>query len=72
MHEPAGELTRQVGFFQLSDDGAGSAVAAAPTRAQTAAAEAEAVFAAVRNSPQPRAVRMAEPAGADAGMWKEF
>ena len=74
MHEQAGELTRQVGFFQLSDDGATSVASAAPTRAQTVAAEAEAVFAAVRNT-APAAIRPArapvEPASAT-GVWKEF
>jgi len=74
MHEQAGELTRQVGFFHLSDDGAASAASAASTRAKTVAAEAEAVFAAVRNT-APAAVRPAraavEPASAT-GVWKEF
>jgi hypothetical protein len=74
MHEQAGELTRQVGFFHLSDDAATSVASAATARAQTVAAEAEAVFAAVRNT-APVAARPArlpvEPASAT-GVWKEF
>jgi hypothetical protein len=43
-------------------------------QASAVVAEAEAVFAAVRNTPPVRAVRVAEPvaAVADAGVWKEF
>jgi len=73
MHEQAGELTRQVGFFHLSDD-VEAVSPAVPARAQTVVAEAEAVFAAVRNtSPAPvRSARApAEPASAT-GVWKEF
>jgi methyl-accepting chemotaxis protein len=73
MHEQAGELTRQVGFFQLSDD-VEPVSPAASARTKTVVAEAEAVFAAVRNSsPAPvRAARApAEPASAT-GVWKEF
>ncbi len=68
MQEQANELTRQVGFFQLQD-----VAVAAPVKARNAgaAAEVEAVFAAVRNAPAPsRASRVAETA--DAGAWKEF
>jgi len=68
MHEQAGELARQVGFFQLEGHGE---VATEKARSQSVMAEAEAVFAAVRGSsaPAPRAPR-AE--AADAGAWKEF
>jgi methyl-accepting chemotaxis protein len=69
MHEQAGELARQVSFFQLGDDSAEPATEKARTK--TVMAEAEAVFAAVRNTPaagrQPRT-----PEAADAGSWKEF
>ena len=68
MQEQANELTRQVGFFQLQD-----VAVAAPVKARNAgaAAEVEAVIAAVRNAPTPsRASRVAETA--DAGAWKEF
>ena len=75
MQEQANELARQVAFFRLDGDGVAAAPApvAKPT-ASTVVAEAEAVFAAVRNSPAPRTVRVAEPAAAvaDAGVWKEF
>ncbi|MDO1530411.1 methyl-accepting chemotaxis protein [Fulvimonas sp. R45] len=64
MQEQAAELSGQVGFFELG----GRAAEPAP-RPSTAVAEAEAVFAAVRNAP-PRAAR--EPETADAGAWKEF
>ncbi len=70
MQEQAGELARQVGFFQLSDEVATPATEKA--RGQTVMAEAEAVFAAVRNSPAASA-RPSRPAeAADAGAWKEF
>ena len=73
MQEQAGELTQQVGFFQL-DEKMGDVAASVTTRARTVAAEAEAVFAAVRSTPaQPAAKpspRTAETA--DAGAWKEF
>ncbi|MGB3391883.1 MAG: methyl-accepting chemotaxis protein [Stenotrophomonas sp.] len=76
MHEQAGELTRQVGFFQVSEETAERAEAAAAVKAKTAATEAEAVFAAVRSSalaPAPaRAAREAVEATSDAGVWKEF
>ncbi|WP_245187953.1 methyl-accepting chemotaxis protein [Frateuria flava] len=72
MQEQAGELSRQVAFFRLDGD---AAPASAPAKPQAASvvAEAEAVFAAVRNTPV-RAARAAEPAAvtADAGAWKEF
>ncbi|MFC4528027.1 MCP four helix bundle domain-containing protein [Dyella halodurans] len=70
MQEQAGELARQVGFFHLSDEAATPATEKA--RGQTVMAEAEAVFAAVRNSPAASA-RPSRPAEvADAGAWKEF
>ncbi|ODV12392.1 MAG: chemotaxis protein [Rhodanobacter sp. SCN 68-63] len=73
MQEQAAELTQQVGFFQL-DERMGEMAASVTTRAKTVAAEAEAVFAAVRSTPvqpAPKASpRMAETA--DAGAWKEF
>jgi methyl-accepting chemotaxis protein-1 (serine sensor receptor) len=73
MQEQAAELTQQVGFFQL-DESMGDVAASVTTRARTVAAEAEAVFAAVRGTPaQPAAKaapRVAETA--DAGAWKEF
>jgi methyl-accepting chemotaxis protein len=68
MQEQANELTRQVGFFQIQD---GAVAAPVKTRNAGAAAEVEAVIAAVRNAPMPsRAARVAETA--DAGAWKEF
>jgi len=67
MQEQAGDLSSQVGFFHLADDGA-AAEAAPPERAKDVARATEAVFAAVRKAP-PRAVA-AE--AADAGAWKEF
>ncbi|MEI7035973.1 methyl-accepting chemotaxis protein [Fulvimonas yonginensis] len=72
MQEQAGELARQVAFFRLEGDAAQAAPLA--PRASNVVAEAEAVFAAVRNTPPARTVRMAEPAvaEADAGVWKEF
>jgi methyl-accepting chemotaxis protein len=71
MHEQASELTRQVGFFHLSSDVVAAPVAAkvAPA-AGNAVAEAEAVFAAVRQSSPKVAPRTAETA--DSGAWKEF
>jgi methyl-accepting chemotaxis protein len=71
MQEQAGELTHQVGFFQLSGDAAPAPSVAA--RSNHVAAETEAVFAAVRSAPAARAPRTAaEPATAHAGAWKEF
>ncbi|KZC20523.1 MULTISPECIES: methyl-accepting chemotaxis protein [Rhodanobacter] len=67
MQEQAGDLSNQVGFFRLADDGAASP-AAPPERAKDVARATEAVFAAVRKAP-PRAIA-AETA--DAGVWKEF
>ncbi|MCX7515332.1 methyl-accepting chemotaxis protein [Frateuria hangzhouensis] len=69
MQEQSGELARQVAFFQLDGDDA----AAAGPAAEKVVAEAEAVFAAVRNTPV-RAVRATAPVAtvADAGAWKEF
>jgi methyl-accepting chemotaxis protein len=69
MQEQANELTRQVGFFQISNSTAQAAVAP-KVRAAAAAAEVEAVFAAVRNAGPARASRASETA--DSGAWKEF
>jgi methyl-accepting chemotaxis protein len=74
MHEQAGELTQQVGFFQLNGSGAAPAASPEPTRPKSAAAEAEAVFATVRGTvPAPvRPLRAAVEASSETGMWKEF
>jgi methyl-accepting chemotaxis protein len=71
MHEQAGELTHQVGFFRLAGE------ASAAPAARSAVAEAEAVFAAVRNTPAKsvaaaRPVRSAAEATSVTGVWKEF
>ncbi|HET6431091.1 methyl-accepting chemotaxis protein [Dyella sp.] len=74
MQEQAGELTQQVGFFQL-DETMSHVAPSVTTRAKTVAAEAEAVFAAVRSTPaQPAAPKPAprQAETADAGAWKEF
>ncbi|RDI97762.1 HAMP domain-containing protein [Dyella solisilvae] len=69
MHEQAGELARQVSFFQM---GEGAAEAASEkARSQSVMAEAEAVFAAVRNTAAAPA-RPSRAEAADAGAWKEF
>ena len=70
MHEQAGELSRQVGFFRLDD-----AVQAAPVKPKAVEilAETEAVFAAVRQSAPPAAMpRRPVAATADSDVWKEF
>jgi methyl-accepting chemotaxis protein len=74
MHEQAGELTRQVGFFKLGSGDAAAAASSESARAQTVAAEAEAVFAAVRNTaPAPvRPSRAAVETSTAPGAWKEF
>jgi len=69
MQEQARELTHQVGFFRQSDD-ATAEPAPVAGRARSVAVETEAVFAAVRNAPQPRPV--AEVQAAVSGVWKEF
>ncbi|WP_109123954.1 methyl-accepting chemotaxis protein [Dyella sp. C11] len=69
MHEQAGELARHVGFFQMGE-GHGE-VATEKARSQSVMAEAEAVFAAVRNSAAP-ASRAPRAEASDAGSWKEF
>jgi methyl-accepting chemotaxis protein len=74
MQEQAGELTDQVGFFRVSDDSVATSERASK-RTQTVTAEAEAVFAAVRNTPPAtvRPLRAAADAGSTAaGAWKEF
>jgi methyl-accepting chemotaxis protein-1 (serine sensor receptor) len=68
MHEQAGELARQVGFFQMEGNGE---VATEKARSQSVMAEAEAVFAAVRGS-NAQAPRASRAEAADAGAWKEF
>lgn len=78
MQEQAGELTRQVGFFKVNEgENAVVGSESSSMRAQkTVAAEAEAVFAAVRNKPAPpvRSARTtaAELNSAAAGAWKDF
>jgi methyl-accepting chemotaxis protein-1 (serine sensor receptor) len=69
MHEQAGELARQVSFFQVGESK--SSVASEKARSQTVMEEAEAVFAAVRGSSSP-ASRPPRSEAADAGSWKEF
>jgi methyl-accepting chemotaxis protein-1 (serine sensor receptor) len=71
MQEQAGELARQVAFFRLDGD---AVPAAQPAARPAVVAEAEAVFASVRNAAPMRAARAVEPvaAVADAGAWKEF
>ncbi|MFK2903343.1 MCP four helix bundle domain-containing protein [Dyella ginsengisoli] len=73
MQEQAAELTQQVGFFQL-DETMSNVAPSVTTRAKTVAAEAEAVFAAVRSAPMASAAKPAQRAAetADAGAWKEF
>jgi len=69
MQEQAGELARQVSFFQLGQES--GEVSTEKARTKTVMAEAEAVFAAVRNTPAAaRSQRSSE--AADAGAWKEF
>ncbi len=72
MHEQAGELAQQVGFFQLGESGA--AAPPAPVRAKAAAVEAGALFAAVRGAaPAPvRPLRAAVETASESGAWKEF
>jgi len=74
MQEQAGELTSQVGFFQLNQDEVAAAPGPAPTRARAVVAEAEAVFAAVRNAPTPTRTARAkvDTDTTAAGVWKEF
>jgi len=74
MHEQAGELTRQVGFFKLDLDDATAVTGSASARTRTVMAEAEAVFAAVRNTaPAPaRTTRTVVADAAASGAWKEF
>ncbi len=74
MHEQAGELTNQVGFFRLSGE---ATMAVSTPAAKSAVAEAEAVFAAVRNTPAKsaaaaRPARVAAEATSVTGVWKEF
>ena len=78
MQEQAGELTRQVGFFQLLDESNAAPVvemAMTPTQ-RRAVIETEAVLAAVRNAPaslpRPARASTADADSATAGVWKEF
>ncbi len=68
MQEQAGELTKQVGFFQLGETVAESEPAA--ERARQVKVQTEAVFAAVRNTPPQRALADARPV--ESGAWAEF
>ncbi|MEO8808961.1 MAG: methyl-accepting chemotaxis protein [Rhodanobacter sp.] len=67
MHEQAGQLSRQVGFFQLGDE---EHAVTAPARTQAVTVETEAVFAAVRKAQPARTA--AAPRAVAAGAWKEF
>ena len=72
MREQAEELAAQVSFFQIPEF-SGQATTGAPSkrpRVSSAAAEAESVFAAVRQSAPPRTAGHAEQT--DANVWKEF
>jgi methyl-accepting chemotaxis protein-1 (serine sensor receptor) len=68
MHEQAGELARQVAFFQVADGGDS---AGAPSPVAAVAVETQAVLAAVRKA-RPAARAVAEADAAAAGAWKEF
>jgi methyl-accepting chemotaxis protein-1 (serine sensor receptor) len=68
MHEQAGELARQVAFFQVAD---GGEPAGTPSPVAAVAVETEAVLAAVRKA-RPAARAVAEADAAAAGAWKEF
>jgi methyl-accepting chemotaxis protein-1 (serine sensor receptor) len=73
MQEQAGELSRQVGFFHLSEDGDAVAAVAAQARTQKVAVATEAVFAAMRNAPPaPKTSQATADAGNTNGVWKEF
>jgi methyl-accepting chemotaxis protein len=73
MQEQAGELSRQVGFFHLSEDGDAVAAVAAQARTQKVAVATEAVFAAMRNAPPaPKTSQATADAGSANGVWKEF
>jgi methyl-accepting chemotaxis protein len=67
MQEQAGELTRQMGFFQLS--GRAPAKKAAEVRKSTVVAETEAVFAAVRTK---GVSSVNKPVATTATEWAEF
>ena len=73
MQEQATELTRQVGFFQLGNEGELLPIPTKAARSTAVAAETEAVFAAVRNAAPSRPIaRQAASEAADNGVWKEF
>ena len=67
MHEQAGELSRQVGFFQLGQD---ESALIAPARAKAVSVETAAVFAAVRDARPRHPVPAVDHSAA--GVWKEF
>lgn len=68
MQEQAGELNNQVGFFHV---GAGMAeVESSAPHVRNVKVETEAVFAAVRNSPSPKAPAELRPV--QSGAWTEF
>lgn len=72
MHEQAGELSRQVNFFRMSDAAAAPSASGRPKTSEVMA-ETEAVFAAVRQSvPAAAANRRPVPEPADESVWKEF
>ncbi|EIL92357.1 methyl-accepting chemotaxis protein [Rhodanobacter fulvus Jip2] len=72
MQEQAGELSRQVGFFHLSEDGDDVDAAAVQARTQKVAVATEAVFAAMRNAPASKTSPATADAGGASGAWKEF
>ena len=72
MQEQAGELSRQVGFFHLSEDGDDVDAAAVQARTQKVAVATEAVFAAMRNAPASKTSPATADAGNASGAWKEF
>jgi len=71
MQEQSAELSQQVDFFELGGKGDGDKPAPSAAGKPSAAAEAEAVFAAVRSKPAARYVPEAVET-ADSNAWKEF
>ncbi|HWU77719.1 MAG TPA: methyl-accepting chemotaxis protein [Rhodanobacter sp.] len=77
MHEQAGILTNQVGFFKLRGEQSHAAAPVARGRNDVVRAETEAVMAAVRHAAGPKPAssparrKAAEPASAP-GVWTEF
>ncbi len=76
MQEQAGELTRQVGFFQVNENIVSGSESSSARAQKIVVKEAEAVFAAVRNTPALPARPSRATAAADltsaAGAWKDF